>query len=156
MHETEHAIRSNVNQSDVPSYKHATKSDRSTLAFRSWWSKYGLRNAPSHTFGAAAPENLVRLPRREQIDPWIIHTKSCSKCRTVVERARWSQNLGLVVAVCGGLSFQVGGGQVRMVATTTAMVGGMLVNAISRKIVRELAGTPYHYEIQDRSLSHSD
>jgi hypothetical protein len=154
MHETVYDIRSNVNQSDVPSCKHATKSDRSTLDIRSWWSKYGLRHA--HMFGAAAPENLVRLPRREQIDPWIIHTKSCSKCRTVVERARWFQKLGLVVAACGGLSFQVGRGRIRMVVTSAAIFGGMLVNTICRKIVGELAGTPYHYEIQDRSLSHSD
>jgi len=63
-------------------YMVASQSDTGVSAFRNWWKKNGMADAPPHTFGMATMDQLgpTCLSRREQIDPWDNHTKHCSTC----------------------------------------------------------------------------
>lgn len=80
LHDAEWTARKS-SSSGLP-YIHASQSDRGVRAFRKWWAKYGFRDSPLGTFGAATRESLTtKLSRREQIDPWENHARQCASCR---------------------------------------------------------------------------
>ena len=57
-------------------YTSPTSSDVGPDAFRKWWRRVGLSEAPLHTFGPAPIEDLRPLSRSEQIDPFVHHSAS--------------------------------------------------------------------------------
>ena len=147
MHETEIAIRSK--RTKVPNYIHVTSSDNPVKAFRSWWLKHGLATSPPNVFGPASIENLVRLSRRDQVDPWKCHTQHCSKCRSVLQRTNKIQTISWIGAVASAFVVRN-----RLLAMVCFLIGS-IVHLGSRRIVRELGGTSHPSEVGDRSFSHS-
>ena len=61
------------------------------IYYHQWWKKHGFSSAPPNTYGPASFDQLPKLSRREQIDPWEAHTKHCSKCRTALQRFKKAQ-----------------------------------------------------------------
>jgi hypothetical protein len=146
LHPTEIAIRKKQNA--IPSYTHASSSDVSCKAWRTWWSKYGFSAAPKNTFGPASGENLTLLSRQDMIDPWCSHTRRCSKCQAVLKRSRILRRVGLVV-VWGALAFY----RQNKVLTVTMSLLGVLSSWGADRLVRELEGAPSKSEVGRRSIS---
>ena len=79
LHDAERNLRSDARGDGA--YVTPTSSDVGANAWRVWWRKYGMADAPDHSFGPAQVHQLPRLSRAETIDAWEVHTKHCASCR---------------------------------------------------------------------------
>jgi len=153
IHYTEHAIRKMGNsRSPIPKYIYATKSDESVRAWRNWWNKYEWSSAMPHTFGPASSDTLPDKPmsRKELTNPWRVHTRQCSKCRSALRNAKLVRKASFVVLWMSLLLFR----KSRIKICLTALLGAACYMAASR-VITELEGPRVESEVRDRSLSAS-
>jgi len=148
VHNAEITIRNR--QVVLPEYIHASSSDASCKAWRTWWTKYGLSAAPPNTFGPASANNVRQQQRHELVDPWDSHTKHCSKCRNVLQRAKLIQKAAWAIvwsslALCRKKSRLAG----------TLGIVGALSSWIAGRLIRELQGASNKSEVGDRTYSAS-
>jgi len=137
-------------------YVYASQSDTGVSAFRKWWMKHGMADAPPNTFAMATMEQLGprSLPRREQIDPWESHTKHCSTCRMTLVRMKKSQKILLFLSIASG--FFSGG---RPTSISRSIIGlasaGMFLygNMFLKKLATVMEGNPEISQVSDRSSS---
>jgi hypothetical protein len=150
MHESEIAAR--TKGEDVPQYVYPSSCDISVQGFRRWWVKYGQAAAPRNSFGPASPDKLKRLSRRDQIDPWITHTKHCSKCRSILRKAKRVETFSLIAAAVGAIFSS----SRHPILACTMLAAGYLVNRKARTIVVALEGEPNPSQVNDRTSASAD
>jgi hypothetical protein len=135
------------------SYMEASSADQGPRAWTKWWKQFGMANAPPHTFGGAS-NRLTSLSRRDLHDAWVIHTSTCSKCRSVLKRAKRVQFWSIVVGLVGAWSVQQRQRKPALVMTTTLLASlGLVASWISKKLVHLLEGSPHASDVPERSFS---
>jgi hypothetical protein len=156
LHDAERKIRCQENGHlvDVINsvYTSPTSSDIGVRAFRNWWKTYGMRNSPPHSFGPATREQLGprSLTRREQIDPWIHHTKNCDVCRKALKSWKLVEKLSLVFSFTAA-GFSVNG--TRSFLAIFLSLAGLGVHYFSKSVCTIFEGNPYPSGVADRSVA---
>ena len=146
-------------QEGTRKYYEPTTADESSRAWNRWHKKFGFANSPPHTFRSASLENLQKLSRREQEDQYLLHTYSCSACRTALRRSRLTRNVaGIVGAVAASMLMQQGGGtmasrKIRSILGMLFLGGSLLGCYISNQIVKFHEGSIRPSDTSDRGWS---
>ena len=134
-------------------YVYASRSDLGTTAFRAWWARHGMADAPPGTYGPAGPEELAAagpaLGRAEQIDPWVNHARHCSSCRRALRTMRTLQRLGLAAAAAGSVLL----GRGRPAAAVAAALAGLWSYGFLGRLATVIEGNPRRAEIGYRSVA---
>mmetsp|Transcript_20669 Transcript_20669/g.31553 ORF Transcript_20669/g.31553 Transcript_20669/m.31553 type:complete len:523 (+) Transcript_20669:201-1769(+) len=153
LHDAERVARaiSHEPTDNIDLYQSASQSDVGVKAFRKWWAKYGMANAPPHSFGPSTMEQLGprTLSRPEQIDPWEYHTKHCSICRKALTRFKKIETGGLVVAIFSAAIMRRW-----PILRGLLVAGGLGSHFMSKRIATFIEGNPRMSGIDDRSAAH--
>ena len=130
-------------------YVFASKSDFGPILFRSWWVKQGLADRENF-FGKASASSLPvqELSRAEQIDPWVHHSKHCSKCRRAL---MWMKRLRRISVACAA-SLAITLRNKPPFAISFILVG-LWANNFLQKLTTVIEGNSHRSEIGDRSVS---
>lgn len=134
--------------SNNPKYIYATQADNLVKSWRQWWSKFGMAQAPPHSFGPASPDTLpARLPRKELIDPWRVHTIQCAHCRRLLARTKAFRRVGW------GLLW-IAAALVRR-RSHAILLGllGLATSVLTTRVIRDLEGVPLSSQVGDRCPS---
>jgi phenylpropionate dioxygenase-like ring-hydroxylating dioxygenase large terminal subunit len=155
VHETEISVRSKEGDphQSIPNYLYPTSSDISVQGFRKWWAQFGYSKAPSHSFGPASMNNLKRLTRKEQIDPWKGHTKNCSKCRLILTKAKKYKRLSLFA---GSISAIYMLNRSNPFLASALFAAGLLARERADKMIKALEGETSLSEVADRTFASSN
>eukprot|EP00586_Coscinodiscus_wailesii_P003421 CAMPEP_0172484854 /NCGR_PEP_ID=MMETSP1066-20121228/12498_1 /TAXON_ID=671091 /ORGANISM="Coscinodiscus wailesii, Strain CCMP2513" /LENGTH=520 /DNA_ID=CAMNT_0013249653 /DNA_START=1 /DNA_END=1563 /DNA_ORIENTATION=+ len=156
LHDTERMLRlSEKGEHDdkrgLAGYALVTNSDQSTRAYRRWWIEHNMAKAPSNTFGPATKTQLSMTPqltRRQQIDPWEYHTKTCSSCRKALTNFKKIQKAGLILTTLSLALLRR-----KKVLSTALSLTGLAVYYVCKKIVTFIEGNPYPSGVADRSVA---
>ena len=93
--------------------------------------------------------NLQYMQRHEYVNPWLVHTKTCSSCRGALRRAKQLRKWSIIFGLYGAL----GASNLRRpVASILAAVVGLILSSVGNKIVIELEDTPNSSDVSDRSI----
>lgn len=131
-------------------YFNPASADLGVNAFSVWWSKYGMKYAPPHSFGQASRENLVKLPKSEQSDFWSIHTSSCSHCQKALLR---SKRVRVASSIFGFLGWSIFQSKRKLALAFVCASLGALGNYLSHKIIVKLEGSPHPSDRAVRGIS---
>jgi hypothetical protein len=150
IHDAEFAARSKSR--DVPKYLYPSSCDASVQGFRRWWTQYGYSSAPPNSFGPASFDNLQRLSRQQQMDPWQGHTNKCTKCRSVLEKAKNVKLASLLVGAIGAIFTSR-----RHPLLSCVFLGiGVFARIRAHKLVVSLEGEQYPSNVDDRTFASAD
>jgi hypothetical protein len=147
LHDAEIVARTKSQTSE--SYIYASASDAGTRIFRNWWRKHGLSMAPPNTFGPASREDLQRLSRMEQINPWNLHSKQCVSCRKGLENIKKVEKGGWVVAIASAILFRSSPIRAALLAAIA-----MYTSLMCSKMATTIEGNPHPSGYDDRSPAH--
>ena len=156
LHNAERRMRIREDNSKIVSrstYTSPTSSDLGVLAFRNWWSTYGMSLAPPHSFGPATREQLPSrsLTRSEQIDPWVHHTKHCAPCRKALMSWKRSEKLSLAFSFASVALFGVTRKQSYLGMLLSLL--GLGAHYLSKSVCTFIEGNPFPSGIADRSVA---
>eukprot|EP00590_Aulacoseira_subarctica_P004220 CAMPEP_0172430208 /NCGR_PEP_ID=MMETSP1064-20121228/53576_1 /TAXON_ID=202472 /ORGANISM="Aulacoseira subarctica , Strain CCAP 1002/5" /LENGTH=516 /DNA_ID=CAMNT_0013176115 /DNA_START=89 /DNA_END=1636 /DNA_ORIENTATION=- len=159
LHNAERRMRIRQDNSNITTrstYTSPTSSDLGVLAFRNWWSTYGMSLAPPHSFGPATTEQLPSrsLTRSEQIDPWVHHTKHCASCRKALKLWKRSEKLSLAFsfASVAFLGVTTHSKQSYLMTVLLSLLG-LGAHFLSKSACTFIEGNPYPSGIADRSVA---
>mmetsp|Transcript_6608 Transcript_6608/g.9682 ORF Transcript_6608/g.9682 Transcript_6608/m.9682 type:complete len:446 (+) Transcript_6608:3-1340(+) len=136
-------------------YTYASQSDLGVSAFRKWWKKHGMSDAPANTFSMATSEQLRQsrpdaLARKEQIDPWENHAKHCSSCRRDLKKLKRGQHFLFFFAITATAFIR------RSPAASVAGAGlGLCGYHFLKRLATVIEGNPERSGVNDRSVSAS-
>eukprot|EP00980_Cylindrotheca_fusiformis_P016403 scaffold4887_cov118-Cylindrotheca_fusiformis.AAC.13 len=131
-------------------YVEPSNCDTGSRAWNQWMKNFGFCNAPPHSFGLASESNLVPLTMEDLQNPWRSHTSTCSKCRTVLKRARRVQFWSLVFGIVGGLLLR---DRKHPIMAALVVSVGIAVHQLSKTISRLMEGSSHRSDVMDRSYS---
>jgi len=133
-------------------YQYQSESDLGVSTFRNWWKRYGMADAPPHTFGMATLEQLgtTSLSRREQIDPWEHHAKHCKTCRTALSRMKKVQKGSMYVSIASSILLRK-----KPVVALVGVALGLFTYEFVRRFATVIEGNSEVSGIGDRSSSAS-
>lgn len=152
VHETEINVRSKEEEDPqaVPKYLYPTSSDVSVQGFRKWWTQFGYNKAPRNSFGPASIQNLKRLSRKEQTDPWQGHTQKCSKCRLILIKAKKYQRISLFASSISAIYML---NRSNPFLASAFIIAGILVRERADKMIRALEGEHSPSDVSDRTFA---
>jgi len=146
MHDVELTLRGEGG--DKP-YITPTSADAGVKAYRKWWKKYGLSTSPPHTFGPASSENLKQMSRSEYTNPWLMHTRTCSHCRSALRKAKLLEKWSLIIGFLTSISANISRHRARAFIIMTI---ALTLRSIGSKIVTMLEGPRDLSDVPDRSI----
>ena len=166
LHETERAVRldDNINKLNGPvsvglarrgktatveglNYIIGTKSDLGPTQFRKWLNAKFTASSP---FGPSDPSSLPRHPmtRAEQIDPWVMHARTCSKCQRALKYMRRIQAMCVAMSAAGAIALRN-----RPPIAISFVVAGMYLHDFMRRFRTTIAGNPNRSDVADHSVA---
>ena len=154
LHDVERLVRTQEKYVDVNNvYVSSSSSDIGVKAFRIWWSANGMANAPPHAFGPATKEQLGPrvLTRREQIDPWVHHTKHCAGCRKALKSWKRAEKLSLALSFVFAAVF--GAARKQSVLAVLLSLAALGAHYCSKNVATIMEGNPYPSGVADRSVA---
>lgn len=111
--------------------------------------KYGYVVAPTNSFGPASLDNLHRMSRQEQIDPWWGHTKHCSKSRSVLRKAKRVKIFSVIAGAVGAILTS----RQRPLSSCLLLCGGIFISRRANKLIVELEGEQHPSNVEDRTFA---
>jgi len=147
LHDAERVLRSDPRGDRA--YVTPTSSDIGANAFRTFWRKSGMADAPPHSFGPARLEDLPPVSRADAIDPWATHAKQCASCRASLRSATRVERVGTAIACAA--AFPSGAA-----ATTALLATGLGLRAAAGWTKRVIRGELAPEHVADRSVAAAD
>ena len=132
---------------DFRAYRQVTSADVGPVAFRNWWRDSGMALSPRHSFGPALSAPVRLSHRRDLVDAWRWHTKSCAKCRSALVNAKRTRTAGLAMALACVAIFQTS------VPRICGLSVGLAVAFCADRAAKIIRGTVDPAELDDRSVA---
>ncbi|EJK47955.1 hypothetical protein THAOC_33290 [Thalassiosira oceanica] len=166
LHETERAVRLNddMNKLNGPvsvglarrgktatveglNYVIGTKSDLGPTQFRKWLNEKFAVTSP---FGPSDPASLPRhsMTRAEQIDPWVMHARTCSKCQRALRFMRRMQGMCVAMSAAGAIALRN-----RPPIAISLVLAGVYLHDFLRRFRTAIEGNPKRSDVAARSVA---